>query len=87
MRKASRILLGASVLFFVASMSTCFFGVRYAINRIPPEELRRIGDTDWIGAEWILGGGVLLVIAAVLALFPPILWLFRWIVGTRNDSG
>lgn len=85
MRKASRRILGASLLFFVASMSTCFFGVRYAINRIPPEKLKRMGDTDWIGVEWIFGGGVLLLIAALLALVPPILWLFRSVVGTRSD--
>ena len=86
MRKVSRRLLWASVFLFVASMSTCFFGVRYAINQIPPEKLSRMQDTDWIGVEWILGGGILLVMAVVLALVPPILWLFRRIVGTRRDS-
>jgi len=77
MRKSSRIFFGASLLFFVASMGTCFFGVRYAISRIPPEELQRIGDTDWIGVEWILRGGILLVLAVALALVPPVLALFK----------
>ena len=86
MRRASRRLLWASVFFFVASMSTCFFGVRYAINQIPPERLSRMEDTDWIGVEWILRGGILLLIAVVVALVPPILWLFRRIVGTRRAS-
>lgn len=86
MRRASRRLIWASVFFFVASMSTCFFGVRYAINQIPPERLSRMADTDWIGVEWILRGGILLVIAVVLALVPPITWLFRRVVGTRGAS-
>ena len=58
-------------------MGTWFFGVRYAISRIPPEELQRIGDTDWIGVEWILRGGILLVLAVALALVPPVLALFK----------
>ena len=66
-------------------MSTCFFGTEYAISRIPPEQLERIGDTDWFGVEWILGGLVLLVIAAALAFVPPMLWLFRQLVGRRSD--
>lgn len=81
MRKASRRLLWASVFLLVVSMCTCFFGVRYSIDQIPPEKLRRMEDTDWIGVEWILRGGILLVLAALLALLPPILWLFRRIKG------
>jgi len=86
MRKSSRILFGASLFLFAASMATCFFGVRYAISRIPPEELKRIGDTDWIGVEWILRGGILLTFAVVLALVPPIRALFERLLGTRRPS-
>ena len=62
-------------------MGTCFFGVRYAISRIPAEELKRIGDTDWIGVEWILRRGILLTVAVVLALVPPIRALFERLLG------
>lgn len=80
MSKASLRLLWASIFFFAVSMSTCFFGVRYAINQIPPEKLSRMGDTDWIGVEWMMGGGILRVIAILLALvlqydgFLEVLW-------------
>ena len=84
MRKASRIFFGASLFLLLASIGTCFFGVRYAISRIPPEELNRIGDTDWIGVEWVLRGGILLVLAIVLSLVPPILALFRHLLGIRT---
>ena len=86
MRKSSRIFLGASLFLFVASMGTCFFGVRYAISRIPPEELKRIGDIDWIGVEWMLRGGILLVLAIVLALVPPILALTRRTFYRNNSN-
>jgi hypothetical protein len=85
MTKASRILLGSSLVLFVASLGTCFFGERYALSKIPPEQLKKMGDTDWIGAEWIAGGGILLLLSAVLALVPPILWLFRRLLRRRYD--
>jgi len=77
MRKSSRIFLGVSLFLFVGSMGTWFLGVRYAISRIPREELDRIGDTDWIGVEWVLRGLILLMLAIVLALVPPIRALFK----------
>ncbi len=83
MTKTSRVLLGGSLFLIVASMGTCFFGIRYAISRIPPDELARRGDTDWIGVEWVLRGGILLLVAIFLALIPPVLWLFRRI--TSNE--
>ena len=67
-------------------MGTWFFGVRYAISRIPPEELKRIGDIDWIGVEWMLRGGILLVLAIVLALVPPILALTRRTFYRNNSN-
>ena len=86
MSKSSRIFLGVSLFLFVASMGTCFFGVRYAISRIPQEELDRIGDTDWIGVEWMLRGLILLMLAIVLALVPPIRALSKGLLGIRNHS-
>lgn len=86
MRKTSRRLLWMSAFFFVASMSTCIFGVQYAINQIPPETRSSMADTDWVGVEWIERGGILLVISTVLLLIPPILWVFRRIVGSDSDS-
>ena len=86
MRKSSRIWFGASLFLFLASMGTCFLGTRYAISRIPPEELKRIGETDWIGVEWILRGGILLIVAVVLALVPLIRALFERLSGTRHHS-
>jgi hypothetical protein len=86
MRKSSRILFGASLFLFVASMGTCFLGVRYAISRIPAEELKRIGDTDWVGVEWILRGGILLMVAVVLALVPSIRALFERLLDMRHHS-
>jgi hypothetical protein len=67
-------------------MGTCFLGIRYAISRIPPGELKRIGDTDWIGVEWLLRGGILLIFAVVLALVPPIRALFERLFGMRHHS-
>ena len=67
-------------------MSTCIFGVQYAINQIPSEIRSQMADTDWVGVEWIKRGGILLLISAVLVLIPPILWAFRRIVGSNSDS-
>jgi hypothetical protein len=86
MRKLYRLLLGGALLLIAASTATCFFGVRYAISQIPPEEIARRGDTDWIGVEWLLRGGLLLVIAVALVLIALILWLYQRIMSKRRGK-
>ena len=53
------------------ALATCTFGVRYEINRISPAVLAQMGDTDWVGAEWVFRG---MAIAAVAIPFAA-LWL------------
>ena len=53
MKLLSRLLLTVSCVAILGSMATCYFGVRYAINQIPPEDRARMTDTDWVGSEWI----------------------------------
>jgi hypothetical protein len=86
MRRLLQLLLGTAVLLILISMGTCFFGVRYEIAKIPPEEIARRGDTDWIGAEWILRGFILLLIGVVLAVASLIIWLSRIIATKRSQQ-
>jgi hypothetical protein len=86
MRKLYKLLLGGALLLTAASTATCFFGVRYAINQIPPEEIARRGDTDWIGVEWLLRGGLLFAIALALVLITIILWLYQLIMSKRRGK-
>jgi hypothetical protein len=51
--------------------------MEYAIRSIPQETRERMGDTDWVGVEWILRGMIVLLIAVVLALVPAMLWVIR----------
>ena len=67
MKRAIRILLAGSVLLFVASLATCYFGVGHAIRQRYPNGVPPGQDTDWIGAEWI-GRGMVLMLAAIAAV-------------------
>lgn len=51
---------------FFASISTCYFGVNYAIKqkRLTGYE----GDTDWLGIEWLERGGLVFIFALLLVL-------------------
>lgn len=66
MKTAFRTLLLVSLLLFVASWVTCYFGVQHEINKIPPDVRARMGDTDWVGVEWINRGMLLEGIAFIL---------------------
>jgi len=67
------VILLISALLFVASLATCYFGVKYEISKLPPDHPAHTGDNDWIGVEWIARGmamqaialfGVLITLAA-----------------------
>ena len=88
MRKAIRILLGSSLLLFVASLATCYFGVGYAIRQRFPNGVPPGHDIDWIGAEWIGRGMILLLVAMAAIIIAVGLWLFqRYKRGGAADSG
>ena len=61
----------------LASMATCYFGVRYAINQIPPEVRAGMSDTDWVGSEWIGRGMYLFLLGVLIGLIPLIGWLLK----------
>jgi hypothetical protein len=77
MKKAIRILLAGSLLLFVSSLATCYFGVDYAVRQQFPNGVPPGQDTDWIGVEWI-GRGMLLMLAAIVAIIiAGGLWFFQ----------
>lgn len=77
MKRITRILLGGSLLLFVASLATCYFGVGHAIRQQYPNGVPPGQDTDWIGVEWI-GRGMILMLAAIAAIIIAVgLWLFQ----------
>jgi hypothetical protein len=55
----------------VISLSICYFGVEYEINKISPEIRSKMTDFDWIGIEWIRLG-ILIQIVAIVCLIPAI---------------
>lgn len=65
MGKVVKVLLWSAVVLFSASLATCHFGVRYEINQIAPEVRAGMGDTDWVGVEWIERGAVLFLVSAL----------------------
>jgi hypothetical protein len=79
MKKSIKVLLWVSLLLFVASLSTCYFGVNYAISQIPPEVRAKMGDTDWVGVEWITRG-LFLLLASLLSLLIAFALIFvrKW---------
>lgn len=82
MRNSIRLLFALSLLLFTLSLATCFFGVRHEINKIPIDTRARIGDTDWVGVEWILRG-LFIFIAAGLTGFAS---LTLWVIQRRPSS-
>ena len=77
MRKAIRRLLGGSLLLFVASYATCYFGVGYAIRQQYPNGVPHGQDTDWIGVEWIGRGMILMLVAITAIVLAGGLWFFQ----------
>jgi hypothetical protein len=77
MPKAIRMLLGGSLLLFVASCATCYFGVGHAIRKQYPDGVPPGQDTDWIGVEWIGRGMVLMLVAIAAVITAFCLWLFQ----------
>ena len=73
MKKAIRILFGASLLLLVASLATCYFGVNYAVRQQYPEGVPPGQDTDFIGLGWATRGVVLMLVAVVAGLVALIL--------------
>lgn len=70
-------LFGLSFLLMIASFATCCFGVQHEIDKIPVETRARMGDTDWVGVEWI-GRGMIIFIGAALAGFASVtLWIIQ----------
>jgi hypothetical protein len=88
MKRVIRILLGGSLLLFVASLSTCYLGVGHAIRQQYPNGVPPGQDTNWIGVECI-GRGIILMLAAIAAIISATgLWLFqRYKNGNMNRSG
>lgn len=68
MRKAIRILFGASLLLLVASLATCYLGVNYAVRQQFPEGVPPGQDTDFLGLGWVVHGMILMLVAIVAGL-------------------
>ncbi len=79
MKTSMKVLLCVSLLLFVASLSTCYFGVNYSISQIPPEVRAKMGDTDWVGVEWITRGLLLLLASLLLLLIAfALIFVRKW---------
>ena len=74
MKLLSRLLLTVSCVTILASIATCYFGVRYAINQIPLEDRALMSDTDWVGSEWIFRGMYLFMLGVVIGLLTLVGW-------------
>ncbi|HWN09703.1 MAG TPA: hypothetical protein VNO50_10620 [Pyrinomonadaceae bacterium] len=72
MKRSTRIFLTISALLILASLGTCFFGQRYAVNQIPAETLSQMEDDDWIGVEWMERGMYVFIFAVLVGLIPLI---------------
>ena len=77
MKKAIRIFLCSSLLLFVASFATCYFGVGYAIRQQYPNGVPPGQDTDWIGVEWIGRSLVLMLVAVAAIIIALCIWLLQ----------
>jgi hypothetical protein len=86
MKKAIRVLWGMSLLSIVAGMATCYFGVRYAISQIPAEQRARMGDTDWVGVEWITRSLLLDLVALIFAFAAIVVWLIHRYLKRRDEK-
>ena len=81
MKLLSRLLLTVSCVAILGSMATCYFGVRYAINQIPPEDRALMSDTDWVGSEWIGRGMYIFLLGVLIGLIPLIGWFLKKLRG------
>ena len=63
MRNAIRILFCASLLLFAASLTTCHFGVEYAVRQEFPQGVPPGEDIHLLGLGWVLRGQLLMLIA------------------------
>jgi hypothetical protein len=77
MKRSTQIFLTLSAALIITSMGTCFFGVRYAVNQIPPETRSQMEDTDWIGFEWIERGMAIFIVAIVVGSVPVVRELLK----------
>jgi hypothetical protein len=78
-------LIAISLLLSIASLATCHFGVQHEIDKIPPEIKAQMSDFDWIGIEWIAGGSIIFVFAAISAITALTLWLIDRRRGERES--
>ncbi len=75
MQQFVRLLRRVGIAICAISIATCYLGPRYEVSKIPIEQLRLMGDTDWIGASWVewsivslLSGIACLIAALVISL-------------------
>lgn len=83
MKTSTRVSLILSFVIILGSMATCFFGVRHAVNQIPPEVRAGMTDTDWVGHEWIGRGFIVFLVGVAIGLIPLIGLLFKNLRKTR----
>ena len=75
MSRAIKLLLYGALVIFALSLATCHFGVNYEVSQLPPTVREKMSDTDWIGAEWIWRGTLLLLLSIALVIAALILFL------------
>ncbi len=84
MRTLIRACLGLAALLFMVSLAVGYFGVQHAIQRIPPDVRAGMGDTDWVGMEWLVVAMRIQSAALVLVVVSGAAWVVLW---RRGRSG
>ncbi len=75
-KKITRIFFDLSLLFFAASFATNYLGHKYAIRQAYPQGVPTGAYIDFIGFEWSVLAGGLMVMALVLVFFAFVSWVF-----------
>jgi hypothetical protein len=77
MRVVRKWAIGSGTLLLLASSAMCNFGIEHEIGKIPPEVRARMGDTDWVGAQWAIRALVVDIFALCIIVAGVLLWFFE----------
>ncbi|MGC2697012.1 MAG: hypothetical protein WA738_14605 [Candidatus Angelobacter sp.] len=73
-------LLAAGWILLALSLGMCIVGPRLNISDLPADLRRSMGDLNWMGLDWIMGG----MIVGALALM---CFLAQWVLRPRRIRG
>ena len=74
-RRPRLLVLGWTLL--AASLLLCMVGPRLSVSDVPADIRNRMGDADWSGFAWIIGG----IVVGALAL---VCFAVEWILPSRT---